>query len=647
MLPTGMSYVTGSAVWSGNGGNAMSDTATLTQTGSTPNFIKSSYDATTKKFTAVVPTVNPSVSGTISFVVLINDKATVGQSSTTNIGDYFTTACDLSQTPSATNCGNTSTPPSHTNPSPFPIIQTYSLAAANIATTVSDTSTPPGATGNDLVIQPSVAPGGSVSFTEFIVNTGNGSDSFNLSASNIAPSAPAGSSPFPVGTTFQFFHADGVTPLLDSTGDNIPDTGPMAPGVANAVTVVVKATIPANTPTGTTPFYALTTATSVGNGAAIPAILDSVWIEVKSVVPATATVDLTNTSVGNKAIVNGVVGTTCTAGFNCDLGTGPSSGPTDTEATTPGTGVLFPIWVKNNDTVPTNYNLTTPSLPVGWTVKFVDVGGTCASAAIAQPLNVAAGAQSEVMACVTPPYGTPTGATINVYIKATSTTNPGVTDTITDAVTVNAPILRSLSLTPGTSSNSVNGGGTVVQPATLSNIGNQNCGGAEGFNVTATLDTASAAAGWTAAIYYDKAPLAAIGSEDTLLGAITSSGSGNLSSAVASGFVPLQPGASIPLLVKMFAPSNAVNGAVATATLNVVDVNSVTSAQCPAQTSKFTMTVANGLLRLQKLQALDTACTGSATTFSAAQLGVHPGECLIYRIVATNEGSVAVTNRGG
>ncbi len=646
VIPVGMSYVTGSAVWSGNGGVAMNDNSTLTQTGSGSNVVKSSYDSTGKLFTAVVPNVNANVSGTISFAVLINSNATVGQATTTNIADFFTTSCDLSQPVGAANCGGSSTPPSHTNPSTFPITQTYSVVAANVASTTSDATTPPAQSGIDLIDRPSVAPGGSVSFTEIVVNTGNSSDSFNLTVSTTGNT-------FPVGTTFQFFRADGVTPLLDSTSDNIPDTGPVAPGIGNAITVVMKATIPANTPSGSGPFYALTTATSVGNGAATPSVLDSVWNKVDSVIAAVVKIDVTNSADGNRSIVNGVVGgaNSCTAGFNCDLGAGPSSGPTDTETTTPGTGVIFPIFVKNNDTSTgsSSYNLTAPSLPVGWTVKFVAAGGTCASPAIAQPLVVSstAPAQSQVMACVTPPSGTPVGTT-NVNIKVTSAADPGVTDTITDAVVVTAPIIKSLSLTPSTGTNTINGGGTVVQPATLTNIGNQSCGVTNGFNVTATLDAVSSAAGWTAVVYYDKAPIATIGTEDISLPAATATGAGNLSATIATGFVPLLPGQNIPLLVKMFAPANAVTGVVATATLTVVDANGVVADQCPSQSSRFTATVANGLLRIQKLQALDAACSGGTsladTAFTVAQLSVKPGECLVYRVVATNEGSVPVTS---
>jgi uncharacterized repeat protein (TIGR01451 family) len=643
-LPIGLTYVKGSAVWSGNGGVAMADsTATLTQTGTAPNVIKSSYDATGRVFSAVVPNVNANVSGSISFAVLINDKATVGTGTTNNIADYFTTACDLSQTTSSTNCGGTTTPPAHTNPSPLPVTQTYSLAAANSATTTPDTQFPPLASGIDLVTRATVAPGGSVSFTEFVVNTGNGLDTFNLSVLQDS------SNTFPAGTVFEFFKADGFTPLLDSNADRLPDTGPMVPGLSNAVTVVMKATLPANTPNGAGPFIALTVATSVGNGPAIPVVVDAVWTKVDRVVAEVVKVDLTNTADGNRTITNGSVGgpNSCTAGLNCDLGAGPTSGATDTETTTPGIGVLFPIYVKNNDTITTSYNLTAPSLPPGWTVKFVAAGGTCASPEIPQPLTVASTAQSQVVACVTPPYGTTVGTT-NVFIKVTSTTNSAVTDTITDAVDVKAAVLKELSLTPGSANNTVHSGGTVVQSVTLGNIGNQNCGATNGFNVTVTLDTASAAAGWTASVYYDKAPIATIGSEDVLLGAATTSGLGNLSSNVATGIIPFVPGATAPLLVKMFAPSNAAPGAVATATLTVVDANPTTAAQCPSQSSQYKMTVANGLVRVQKLQALDTACTGGgslpATAFSANQLSVHPGECLVYRIVATNEDAVAVTS---
>ena len=71
----GLTYVAGSAVWSGNGGLA------LDESGNTPLTVGSSV-VTTKfaanKFTATVTNVAPNTSGTISFAVLVKSLAVAG-----------------------------------------------------------------------------------------------------------------------------------------------------------------------------------------------------------------------------------------------------------------------------------------------------------------------------------------------------------------------------------------------------------------------------------------------------------------------------------------------------------------------------------------------------------------------------------------
>ena len=49
-------------------------------------------------------------------------------------------------------------------------------------------------------------------------------------------------------------------------------------------------------------------------------------------------------------------------------------------------------------------------------------------------------------------------------------------------------------------------------------------------------------------------------------------------------------------------------------------------------------------MRLVKTQALDVDCDGTEVPASSAALTAKPGECIVYRVVATNEGSAAVSN---
>ena len=66
-----------------------------------------------------------------------------------------------------------------------------------------------------------------------LTNLGDAPDTFDVTLSG---------STFPQGTTIALFKPDGVTPLADTDGDGIPDTGPVPPGAS--VNIVVKVTIP-------------------------------------------------------------------------------------------------------------------------------------------------------------------------------------------------------------------------------------------------------------------------------------------------------------------------------------------------------------------------------------------------------------------
>ena len=98
-----------------------------------------------------------------------------------------------------------------------------------------------------------------------------------------ATGAPTGWAASPAGTVFTLYKSDGVTPLIDTTGNSIPDTGPLAAGAS--YTVIVKAALPAGSTGG--PFNATITATSeTKSGSATVAVSK---IPVASVVVSPAT----------------------------------------------------------------------------------------------------------------------------------------------------------------------------------------------------------------------------------------------------------------------------------------------------------------------------------------------------------------------
>lgn len=598
-LPSGFTYVAGSAVWSSAPGTALGDVA-----GNADDPAGITYESVGGTIKATVASVAPNVSGTLSFVVLVNSTATVDDANTTNISAYSTTDCT---DPNTCTDGDT-------NPSPFDTLPTYGVVAIDTSgvTTPDDVEDNPTQASPNLVIQPSVVAGGSVSFTTYVTNTGNAVDSFNLSI---------GSSNFPAGTTFSLFRADGVTPLLDSNGDGVPDTGPMAAGAE--ATFIVRASVPASATVGSGPYSALLTADSVGDTSTANTGDDSVWVQVTTVIGSL--VDLTNTAAGTGS---GTVG-------NGDLGPGPSPLATTTNSTPAGTGTTFTLFVKNNDTVANSYSLaasqsaTFPgTLPSGWTVTFHAAGGVCSDPTIAS-LAVAAGAQGQAVACVTPPAGAAI-ATQNIYFQAkalSAASNGGYpSDSKLDAVTVTVPNLWAWSLLPNNSGQATPGG-SIVYAHTLSNTGNQVCG-----NVTigTVLSAADIAAGWTAVTYVDVNGDGQIDAGDTL---------------ITAPLPALAGGTQTKILVKVFAPGGATAGSVSSVTVTATDADTDGDGfTCPAVSADDVTTVITGQLRLVKTQAVDANCDGTEEPNSSALLSAAPGQCLIYKVIATNEGAAPVTN---
>jgi uncharacterized repeat protein (TIGR01451 family) len=598
-LPAGFTYVAGSAVWSSAPGVALGDGA-----GGDPVGID--FAASGNTLNAVVASLGQNVTQTISFVVLVNNTAAIGTSTTTNTAKYNPT-----DSPAATSTA-IGTVGSSTNPAAYTVTASYGLAVgttpSTAATAVDTVPGTPNGTPADLTTQPSVVVGGSVKFGQTVFNTGNAPDTVNLTIAN-------GS--FPAGTSFLFFAADGVTPLLDTTGDGVPDTGPIAAG--GSVAIVVQANVPASAVVGSGPFAAVVTGRSSGDTTKIDATRDVVTVVIGSLV------DLTNSAAG--------IGSGAVAGG--DLGPGPSPLPTTTHTTAAGTGTIFTLFVKNNDTAANAYSLAASqstsfpgTLPSGWAVKFVAAGSTCTGAALTS-VSVAAGAQQQVDACVTPPATqTPvTAQKIYFQVQSTAVASTGVlvTDTKLDAVTVVAAATLSATLTPN-NVGQVAPGGTVVYAHTLTNTGNQSCGA---YTLTATVPAADATLGWTTSIYLDVNGDGQIDAGDTLV-------TGPLAG-------PLAVGGTQKLLVRVFAPGGASAGATDLTTVTATFTDP--AANCGTPTATDLSTVITGQIRVLKTQAADLACDGTADgAFAATPLSLKPGECIVYRVKATNEGTSPVTN---
>ncbi|SJM93262.1 hypothetical protein [Crenothrix polyspora] len=652
---SGFSYIVSKAKWSS------ASTATLTDADDTADPTGIAYRAMPSgaitTIEAVVTNVAPNTSGFITFDVLVTPTAPVGTSETTNSATYAMATTTGGTCTVAAPCMTPVGTPSTTNQSPFIVLGNYKVVANNSATVSTDGDNV-NATGFDLVkpvgevagtpLKP--APGTTVSFNNEIWNTGNTSDTFNITIAEIIANA---STAFPAGTSFQLFKSDGSTPLSSSDADGVPDTGPLLAG--EHYTVVLKAIIPANACslvncTTAADFTVGITATSKGD----PTLKNTVFDQVTAITPAG--VDLTNA---------GVLG----------AGAGSVASPAITDmAVAPGSSAYFNLNVKNLGTAIDNYSLnyhllntgsadlasaaafSPGTLLNGWTVTFhVNTAGTgvCSAATLgATVINsgaVAAGATANFCAVVKTSVSgvTASAGAYKTYFKVTSVAT-GVSDIKLDSVTLNATKNMLSLITPGVGQ--IQPSGTIVYPHSLVNGGNASCGGNFKFDVTNT----KSAEGWSYSLYLDKTANGIIDATDTAIGGSANAhdvlDTASINFGAVTGMPVLTAGSQVKLLVKVQAPASAVSGAIDVITITAIDPV-VGGCGTTAPITDVTNVLA-GQIRLVKMQAVSAWNAGVCEAAPASGVGSYsigaqsqkPGQCIWYKIVATNEGDAPVSS---
>ncbi len=566
LIPAGMSYVAGSARWSATGATVLSDADSSDTHGAGLNTIRYDHNvATAGAVTAIVNQVASGQSGSVTFAVNVN--AALPPQTIGNIARfaYFD---------GAANAG-----PFFTNSAPFTVDQSASATF----------------TGQTVA---SALQGGTVSFTNTLTNTGNGSDVFDISTGGIT---------FPAGSIVQLFQSDGVTPLTDSNGNLTPDVGPLAPGTS--YNVILRVTLPAGATGG--PFQVAKTATSATNPLVAPTATD-----VLTAITANS-VDLTNNSP-----LPGAPG----------AGGGPELGFVDRQAVNPGNTARFTLYVNNTSSQPDAYDLSASTvstfaaitLPAGWTVTFRNG----ANAIITDTGPIAAGGNMLVFADVDVPAGF-ASSNVELYFRASSPVS-NAEDVIHDQVGVN--VLRSLSLTPNNTAQ-VLAGGFVVYTHTLANNGNVLEGNGTGSSVA--LASADDQPSWSSALYWDTNNSGVFDAGDLPLATLAAMGG-------------LAPGTSVRVFAQVFAPAGAALGTLNTTSITATTTNVAYIATVPAQAlAQDATTVLNGQVTIQKRQSLDAACDGTedgAFTTLNLTTGALPNACIRYEITVTNTGTTPVTS---
>jgi trimeric autotransporter adhesin len=574
-LPAGMIYVAGSGRWSATGATVLTDASNSDPQGAGPTITYDFGVSGVNQMTAQISSVAPGQSGTVTFQVTIptyNTATYSGQLAgvVNNTSNY------------TYNDGAASVGPVNSN--------TFAFAVSPVsAVTITGQTVASAAQGNTVV------------FTNVVRNNGNATDSFDMALVTNS---------FPAGTTVVMYQADGVTPLLDTNGNNIPDTGPIASGAT--YNVVLRVTLPTGVNGG--PFSLTKSATSKLDPSKTASTTDTLTSIIASAM------DLTN----NAAVGSGGV---------LGVGAGPEATAVVTNSTNPGTTTRFTLYVNNPSAVADTYdlaastvsNFSSLNLPTGWSVVFRDATG----AIVTTSGTVNAGANKLIYADVTVAANYP--ATVApgqvIYFRSLSPTT-GAVDRITDAVVVNT--IRNLQITPD-HTGQVFAGSSVVYTHLLTNNGNvtENSGSAVALSLTTT------APGFSAVVYRDANNNGLIDATDPVVNSPSDLGA-------------IAPQATVRLLVRVSAAPGAALGITDSNVVTVTTTGNINGVVAPAVVfSTNSTTVISGNLVLLKEQALDANCDGAPDGgYSNANLnvGTVPGACLRYRITVTNIGTAAVAN---
>lgn len=598
LLDNSLTYQANSGTWSN--GSGLSD-ADDNEAAVNPSNTGINYKLVGSQIEFAIANIDPLTTGSVSFKVTVKPTANPKIPNTASYSQYN----GANPTPVKTTTTNTVV---------FSLQQQLGVVLNNNPSSSSNNGNPNSAPDN-LITEAGVKAGTPVIFNNFVWNTGNTSDTYNLSysASNLPSCAKV-----------QFVGADGQTPLTDSNGDGIVDTGSLAAGQARAVKVRVT-----TTPTCSTPN--VITIDVVARSITNSAISDPIRNQINQIASQGVT-DLYNAN--GTGVGVGVVDSNGAALF--------------TKPIAPGQSTVFPLVINNTGTINNNYtlyvsdtaiDLTNPStvtaLPAGWTVRFFEGDASCTnlSQQIVNSGNIDAGSSKTYCAQVTAPINatqiTPTQTSLPLWFAILSPIN-AQGDVVKDQV--NLSQMRQFNLT-NDQQGQIQIGGTAVYLHTLKNTGavteGQNAG-----DVLLSVQPLSASDGFIYSLYVDANNNGSLDGTDYIVT--------DLNSAVASGLSPEQ---SVQLLIKVQAPSSATNGMASQVKLIVTPTGQVSGLSATSVQNIDTTTVNPNQLRLTKAQVKDALCNSTnfaSLSFGTTSVNVKPNQCVVYRLSVRNDGAAKV-----
>lgn len=488
----------------------------------------------------------------------------------------------------------------------------YAVKMNGSASNVSDNT--------NTITASAVSQGGELKFTNYVWNIGNTTDRFNLTLTN---------STFPAGSQIELYRADGVTPLLDSNGDGIPDTGLLA---ANTnLPVVVKVRFPSSYTVSTPTAFAVSPrAQSVGDGSKTSTIQDQ-----GTLTPVSQLVDLTN-SPENTGLGNGAVEDSNHLAWKTILAVKSSSNAVA------GGQAIFPLNISHTGTG-TEYLLSanassdfsSMTLPAGVNrVRFyVSSNGTDCSVLgneIGKTRYLNDG-QSQLVCAVVEVDKVNNDVTVPIYFRVISTSFVGTDnpaqDTIKNAVEIQSVNAKpQLEFTPDLHGQ-VAPLGTVVYRHLLTNPAATDFTGSYGFIIN------NSESSFNSVLFLDVDGDGKFSSGDLNIRTLADLPGGKVAAHE-----------QIQLLLQV---TNVANNNLNQTNTTIVSLTD-SSNQVFASITDVT-TVKQSQLTLTKLQARDFDCNGTADesyTTNSLNIGKQAngqGQCVLYKVILTNTSATAMS----
>lgn len=492
----------------------------------------------------------------------------------------------------------------------------YAVKMNGSASNVSDNT--------NTITASAVPQGGELKFTNYVWNIGNTTDRFNLTLTN---------STFPTGSQIEFYRADGVTPLLDSNGDGIPDTGLLSAGVN--LPIVVKVRLPSSYAVTTdTTFEVSPQAQSLGDISKTSLIKDQGNLLATTVARL---VDLTN-SPENNGLGNG----------NVNNAGNPWKTVIAATSTNPVAGgqAIFPLKVSHTG-IGTEYllsanstsNFTSLTLPTGVNRVRFYVSGNGSNCNVmgsetGKTIYLNNG-ESQLICAVVEVDQLNNSVTTPIYFRALSTSfvsgnnssNPSQ-DIIMDAITIQSVnSVAKVEFTPN-SRGQVSPLGTVIYSHLL--INNTDVDYTGNYSFLSNNDQVE----FNSTLFYDVNGNGVFDAGDLVMRSLADLPGGKLAAHT-----------QVKLLLQV---KNLVANNIAQANTTTINLTNNVNGQVLASITDVT-TVNQRQLKLSKLQARDFDCDDTAdesyttNTLTIGKQANGQGQCVLYKVILTNTSATAMS----